>query len=115
VLCGNLIALVILGRLEYPHSRAAQLFTQTRNAVTTIALFAVIVCVFVILVAPDIDLPDSTVLRANDGVHMVATCIDLSVSIFLFVLAVRSVSTERKLIAQRVDAPSSPSLCTFLC
>lgn len=86
-----------------------------RSIIYKIALFAVIVCVFVILVAPDIDLPDSTVLRVKDGFHLVVITVEVCVSLLLLVVAAFGLFMERKSIGTRFDAPSNPFLCTFLC
>lgn len=86
-----------------------------RTVIYTIALLAVVICVFIILVAPDIDLPDSTVLRAKAGLHLVITTINLAASLPLLLLVIFSTTCERKPFRTRLEAPSGPTLCTFLC
>lgn len=86
-----------------------------RSRIYKIALFAVIVCVFIVLVAPDIDLPDSTVLRVKDGFHLVVVMVDLWISLLLLVLTAIALCVELKPVGTRFDHPSNSLLCTFLC
>lgn len=86
-----------------------------RNILYTIALFAVVVCVFIILVAPDIDLPDSTVLRVKDGFHLSIVAINLSVGVFTPILVVFLILARSNPISTRFNSPASSLLCTFLC
>jgi hypothetical protein len=86
-----------------------------RSLIYKLALFAVVVCVFIVLVAPDIDLPDSTVLRVRDGFHLVVVTIDLAVTLLLSILLIFSRWKERKEISTRLPAPTCPVLCVFLC
>lgn len=80
-----------------------------------VALVLVVVCVFVILIAPDIDLPDSTTLQANHGSHVVLSSIDLFFTVLLLVLLAAFAPENRQDIMSQFDSPSHSSLCTFLC
>lgn len=86
-----------------------------RNIIYTVALLAVVVCVFIILVAPDIDLPDSTVLRVKDGFHPAIVTIHLSVELFIPILAFFLVLNRSNRVSTRFDSPGSSLLCIFLC
>jgi len=79
------------------------------------ALILVVICVLVILIAPDIDLPDTTGLRANHGAHVVISSIDVVVTPFVLVMVALFTFHERRIISTRFDDPSHSSLCTFLC
>lgn len=80
-----------------------------------VALVLIVVCVFVILVAPDIDLPDSTTLQAKHGTHVVLSSIDLFFAALLMVLITAFTPEGRQEIMSQFDSPSHFSLCTLLC
>ena len=79
-----------------------------------VALVLVVLCVLVILIAPEIDLPDSTGLRADHGAHFVISNIDFVVTLFVLVVMAAFTFREREAISTRFDDPSHSSLCTFL-
>jgi len=80
------------------------------------ALLAVVICVLIVLIAPEVDLPDSTEMRANHGVHVVLNSIGFAVTLpLLIVMVFSSFFQKTEYIRTRFDAPSRSSLCTFRC
>lgn len=79
-----------------------------------IALVLIVASVLVVLIAPDIDLPDSTALRADHGVHTLMSSFIFVVTLLLLVLITFSLEQRRK-INTRFNSPTHSSLCSFLC
>ncbi|HEY6252520.1 MAG TPA: hypothetical protein VI685_21405 [Candidatus Angelobacter sp.] len=80
-----------------------------------VALVLVVVCVLVVLIAPDVDLPDSTTLRAYHGVHVVLSSIDLTFTLLLLALIAFFSFKDRNNSTTRFDSHTRSLLCTFLC
>lgn len=77
-----------------------------------IALLLVVVCVLVVLIAPDVDLPDSPPLRANHGAQVLISSLNLVAVLLLLIFALTSM---REKFITRFNSPTHSSLCTFLC
>jgi len=77
-----------------------------------IALLLIVVSVFVVLIAPDVDLPDSPPLQAYHGAQILLSSIE--VGIFLLLVLIALILAREKFIS-RFNSPTHSSLCTFLC
>lgn len=77
-----------------------------------IALLLIVVSVFVVLIAPDVDLPDSPPLQAYHGAHILINGIDVVILLLLVLVALTLL--HEKFIS-RFNLPTHSSLCTFLC
>ena len=77
-----------------------------------IALLLVVVAVLVVLIAPDVDLPDSPPLQAYHGAQILIGTLNLVAVLLLLVFALSSTSKE---FITRFHTPTHSSLCTFLC
>lgn len=77
-----------------------------------IALLLIIVSAFVVLIAPDIDLPDSGPLQAYHGAQVLINGIDV---VILLLLVLSALTPLRENFISRFNLPTHSSLCTFLC
>jgi len=85
------------------------------NIIYKVALLLVVICVLIILIAPNIDLPDSPPLRANHDASVVLQSIDLFFTLLLLMLMAFLSLEDRENISTQFDSPSLSSLCIFLC
>jgi len=85
------------------------------NVIYKVALLLVVICVLIILIAPNTDLPDSPPLRANHGASVVLQSIDLFFTFLLLMLMAFLSLEDRENISTQFDSPSLSSLCIFLC
>jgi len=76
-----------------------------------IALLLVVVAVLVVLIAPDVDLPDSPPLQAKHGTQVLISSLNLVAVLLLLIFALTSM--REKFITR--NSPTHSSLCTFLC
>lgn len=87
---------------------------QFLQLIYRLALVAVVICVLIVQIAPHIDLPEGTSLRAKHDAHLPICCLELTIALVLLVTKffVRAV---RGPIVTQFDFPTRPSLCIFLC